>query len=370
MAPSVCGYREGDQKNIVELLTNVFTGWPRIDVSCSPLDYWRWKYEGRPGVEKRISVVEADGGEMVGCLHTIPLTFKGLNGVDKCVIGVDYAVHPDYRGSGLGLLLGNHVNEMLSRAGYKFTFSITGNPKLIKSMPRDHVVFPGDVLNYVKINDIDRQLKAYPMSNDLLVKVGFSLLKRVVKLKGLSRGGSDEQNVEKADSFGAEADSLWGEVEDNFRFAVRRNAEYLNWKYCDSRVGGYEIRKTYDGDRLTGYCVFRANRFKEEYPVGYISDLVTMPGRLDVADALVKTAVGWFEDADVNIVNFQGIEASPMFRVLEGHGFLNSQVKINIFIKPLVKLEELGAIIGNDPRGIMVSWGDHDVLPIDFPHYM
>ena len=370
MTPSIRGYREGDQKKLVDLLTTVFTGWPRIDVSCSPLDYWRWKYEGRPGVEKRISVVEAEGGEVVGCVHTIPLTFKGVNGFDKCVIGVDYAVHSDYRGSGLGLLLGNHINEMLSGVGYKFTYNITGNPKLIKSMPREHVAFPGDVLNYVKINDIDRQLEAYPMNNDWLVRAGFPLLKRIIKRKGLLRGGGGEQIVERADSFGTEADALWGGVEDNFRFAVRRTAGYLNWKYCDSRVGGYEIRKTYDGDRLTGYCVFRANRFKEEYPVGFISELVTVPGRLDVADALVKTAVEWFDDAAINIVNFQGMEASPMFRVLEGHGFLNSRVKINIFLKPLVKPGELNAIMGSDPRKIMVSWGDHDVLPVDFPHYV
>jgi GNAT superfamily N-acetyltransferase len=370
MTPSVRGYSEGDQKNIVEFLKSVFAGWPRIDASCSPLDYWRWKYEGRPGVEKIISVVEAEGGEIVGCLHTIPLEYKGLNGVDRCVIGVDFAVHPDYRGSGLGLLLSNHINEVLSGSGYKFSYSITGNPKLIKSMSRDQLLFPRGVLNYVKINDIDRQLKAYPMSNDWLVRAGFPLLKRVIGLKGLFRGVGGEQIVERDDSFGVEADSLWGEVEDNYRFAIRRTAEYLNWKYCDPRVGGYEIRKTYDGDRLAGYCVFRANRFRPDYPVGYISELVTVPGRLDAADALVKAAVEWFDDADVNIVNFQNIEASPMFRVLEGHGFLNSQVKINVFINPFGKHEELEAIIGGDPRRIMVSWGDHDVLPVDFPRYM
>ena len=370
MTPSVREFREGDQEKLVELLTTVFNGWPRIDVPCSPLNYWRWKYEGRPGVEKRISVVEAEGGDVVGCVHAIPLTFNGLDGVDLCATGVDYAVHPDYRGSGLGLLLGNHINEMLSGAGYKFTYNITGNPKLIKSMSRDHVAFPGAVLNYVKVNDIDRQLRAYPMSNDWLVRAGFPLLKRVVRLRGLVRGRGGEKLVERADSFGDEADSLWGKVKDNYRFAVRRDADYLNWRYCDSRVGGYEIRKTYDGDRLIGYCVFRANRYKEEYPVGYICELVTEPGRPDVAEALVKATVEWFEDADVNIVNFQGMEASPMFRVLERHGFINSQVKINVFLKPLVRPEELNAIIGSDPRGIMVSWGDHDVLPVDFPHYM
>jgi len=304
---------------------------------------------------------------VIGCLHIIPLKYKGVYRVEKCGTGADFAVHPDYRKLGLGFSLGEHVNVKLKDTGHKFTFSITGNPKLIHSMPRDHVMFPGEAVNYVKIEDIDRQLEAYPMSDDWLVRVGFTALKGLTRLRGLLKGSKIDHNVEKADSFGAEADALWSDVENRYKFAVRRDSEYLNWKYCDYRVGGYQIRKTFDGDRLTGYCVFRINRYREEYPVGYISEIVTMPGRFDIAGALVKSAVDWFSDEDVNIVNFQGMESSLLLDVLEGHGFLNSRMKIHIFIKPFVNPEELHSIIGDDPEKILVSWGDYDVLPVELP---
>ena len=58
-------YRPGDEGGLVELLGLVFGGWPHLDVSCSPLEYWRWKFEGREGLGKFIVVAETGGGELV-----------------------------------------------------------------------------------------------------------------------------------------------------------------------------------------------------------------------------------------------------------------------------------------------------------------
>ena len=361
--PQVREYQEQDQSQIIQLLTSVFPGWPRIDTPHTPQDYWNWKYTAAPNTENMIAVAEHQD-QIIGCLHTIPHRYKGPQGQDKCATGTDLAVHPDHRGTGLGLQLADKINQMLTEAGYKFTYSITGNPKLTKGIPRGQTVFPGEVINYAKINDIDRQLHAYPMSHEWLIKAGFHTLKGLTRLKKAIKGGGEQHVAEEADSFGPETDTLWKQVETKYRFAATRTSDYLNWRYCDPRAGGYEIRKTYTGDKLTGYCVFRANRHKAEYPVGFITELVTAPRRPDVAHTLVQSVDDWMSDADVNIVNFQGMEASPTFKVLESHGYLNTRIKITILLKPLVPLQELDSILGGDPRRIMISWGDHDVLPV------
>jgi len=34
-------YRSGDEEEIVEFLQLVFEGWPKFDLSCTPLEHWK-----------------------------------------------------------------------------------------------------------------------------------------------------------------------------------------------------------------------------------------------------------------------------------------------------------------------------------------
>ena len=50
-------YRPGDEKEIVPLLVLGFHGWPHIDLACSPLEHWRWKYIDNPIKRNMIAVM-------------------------------------------------------------------------------------------------------------------------------------------------------------------------------------------------------------------------------------------------------------------------------------------------------------------------
>ncbi len=55
--------------------------------------------------------------------------------------------------------------------------------------------------------------------------------------------------------------------------------EYLNWRYSDRRGGDYILKEAIEGERALGYVVLRVNGYQEKYPVGYIVDLLALPGR-------------------------------------------------------------------------------------------
>src|SRR4030042_16027 len=68
---SIRDFREGDEKQIVDLLVKAFPKWSKLD---NPLDYYRWKLLENP-VGKTITVA-AIGEKIIGQSNGIHLRFK------------------------------------------------------------------------------------------------------------------------------------------------------------------------------------------------------------------------------------------------------------------------------------------------------
>jgi hypothetical protein len=138
----VRGYQVGDEAGIVELLELVFQGWPHIDLDCSPLDHWKWKYFGSH-IVKRYITVAVSGGEIVGCHHSAAVNVKIRDITRVCTSSFDYAVHPDYRGMGVSNMMGEtYSNAWRENDGIFLDYHITGNPILIKSFTKKKPRFP------------------------------------------------------------------------------------------------------------------------------------------------------------------------------------------------------------------------------------
>ena len=369
---TVRSIQPGDETGVVELLELVFGGWPHLDLNCSPLEYWRWKYEGKIDLGKFVFVAETDDGEPVGCLHVIPVEFKGVHGVERCAIGVDYAVHPDYRGQGISSMLSKAINRSLFEAGFMFSYSITSHPRVISRAIKSNLCFNGRILNYVRVVDVDRQLEAMPMKRGWVVKAGYEVLRGFNRVRNslgpkVSRG---RVSVVEDTGFGVEADELWERVSPYYGFMLKRDSGYLNWRYCDPRLGGFQVRKAYEGDVFLGYCVFRVNRFREEYPVGYVLDLVAVPGRVDVACSLLGEAVRCFDEAGVNVVNVMVMEGAWFVDALRLNGFLDSRVRLNVYLDPLGEADRVRELLDVEPGRVLVSWGDHDAMPVRAPEVL
>lgn len=144
----------------------------------------------------------------------------------------------------------------------------------------------------------------------------------------------------------------------------------MNWRYFDPRAGDYRVMYALEGEKLIGYSVLRVNRFVAGYPIGYVVDLLALPGRLDVVDSLLADAEQYFSMEDVNIVLSALFSNHPYKPVFNKHGFLDSRVNLTLFYnyndekrrdEILAKTEEA--------KRVHFMYGDIDSLPVNMnPH--
>jgi len=364
-------YRQGDEEDIVQLLQLVFNGWPHLDLKCSSLDFWRWKYQDKVLDRKIISVAEINN-KIIGSTHPRLLKIKMFDKIVLCSLGGDVAVHLDFRNIGVWKNLREFSNEAKKKAGVQYSYLVTGNPIVIKAFMRskNYNLFPTSLVNLVRIKDIDQQLQMMPAKNSSLKKLGFHAAKILNDISNTIHGSESvkqDLTIAETDNFDERINGFWEEVSNQYDFIVERRRDYLNWRYCDPRCGDFIIKiAEYEG-QILGYSVLRINRFLIDYPVGYIVDLLTLSNRPDVSEALAADAISYFDNNDVNIINYQVVKGHPYERILKKQGFLNSRIKIHLFYNPLGNKDEIRKLKTSPENRIYVSWADHDVLPVRIP---
>ena len=367
-------YHHGDEDEIVQLLELVFDGWPKFDLSCTSIDHWRWKYLDNPFKTKFIVLGTSDH-RIIGVIHSVPMRIIiGDESFFSAYAG-DVVVHPTFRRKGVNSKMRTYVIESFRAAGIKTYFSVTDNPVVIRWWTRMGVPrFPHKITNLVNIKCINKQLQAMPVKNAWLMKLGFNVAKIINNIRNaIERFEPDDIDkcIHEIHRFDDRIDVFWKEVSDHHKFIIERNKNYLNWRYCDPRAGDFVVKQAEDCEgRVLGYCVLRINRYLREYPIGYFIDLLTLPDRLDVAYQLVGEAVRYFDRQDINIVNALMVKHHPYEKVLKSFGFLDSRIKLQLFLSPLEKVDKLKKLETDPTYKIHFSYGDIDSLPTTMPDNM
>lgn len=363
-------YQPGDEENVVKLLNSGFDGWPHFDLTCSTLDHWKWKYQDNP-LDAYFMAVGLSDDKIIGINHAIPIRIKIGDLIFLCAYAGDTVVDEKYRGRGIYDNLVEYKNELLKLEDIKFVYMVTMNPILIKKYLYTRFPFPHRILNLVRIRDIDLQLHKMPVKNSWAVKLGYTSIKLFNELRNAlisSNYKEHDLNILKIDRFDQRMDEFWERVSKRYEFIVERSRKYLNWRYCDPRGGEFDIRQAEDGDgHILGYCVLRINRYIQDYPIGYIVDLLTLSDRPEIADSLVSDAVCYFDDENVNIVNYLIVRGYPYEGIFMRHGFLNSRIKVQLFYNDLGMGNELVKLKEGSPNKAYFSYGDIDSLPTRIP---
>ena len=365
------GYHSGDEKQIVELLQLVFNGWPKLDLNCDPIDYWRWKFLDNPEKTSCVALGISED-KVIGVVEEFLLKIRIGNHVYLSSYGADVGVHPDYRRIGIFNNLLELVRQIRKGTGSRLGYLVTSNPMLFKVFSERQYLFPRTVLNLVKIRDIDEQLKAMPVEKAFLKRIGFKAVKFVNNLHNSVRGPVQLHKgikIKEESIFDSRVDAFSKIVSEYHGFIVERDRDYLNWRYCDSRSGGFIVKLAEDDDgEILGYSVLRVNRYLDTYPIGYFVDLLALPGRFDVVEALTVDAVKYFDEQKTNIVNILVTAGHPYKKVLNKHGFLDSRIKLQIFISSATEiLDELNKLETLPPDKMHFSFGDIDSLPVRIP---
>lgn len=89
-----------------------------------------------------------------------------------------------------------------------------------------------------------------------------------------------------------------------------------------------------DGDDILGYAVTGVKGIREDYPVGYVADLVACGGRGGISDALLAHAVDRLNEERINIVLRLAVKGRKAEAAYAGSGFIDSRERLELFMTP------------------------------------
>jgi hypothetical protein len=124
-------------------------------------------------------------------------------------------------------------------------------------------------------------------------------------------------SIREAGRFDARNDALFEQAATEFDLIQIREHGFLNWRYVDPRAGRFTIRLAEHGELLLGYAVLRADAQGAD-----LADLLALPGRLDVVNALLRDALAVARRAGAPSMRMWMTRTHPYYPVVQQHGFI------------------------------------------------
>jgi hypothetical protein len=301
--------------------------------------------------------------QIIGCFHLLPQKLKLGNDISLIVNEMDVGVHPDFRGQGIYNQFLPIREKLIKDNEIKLSYGLGGNPILIKHVQRagERMSFPFIISKMVKIRDINLHQKYFPGSGEKQ-RLGYHILKTLNYFRS-ARDVSDSQEctIREIKVFKDDIDTFWNKLNDRYGFIMIRNKEYLNWRYCDIRAGEYIVKVAKSGKEIIGYSVFKISKVNPDYPIGYIVDLLTLPGRIDVVSSLISDGVDYFIHNDVNCIMTNVVKNSMIESILYNEGFItNLSNPLFITYRSYYRNNETNILSKYKSNEIHYSYGDYD----------
>jgi GNAT superfamily N-acetyltransferase len=272
-------YRPEDRRQVEALYRRVFGP----DMAEANRLRWDWQYRRNPNVpgDGPLIWLAREGATVIGQYATMPVRVA-VNGKEiDAAWGMDVMVAPERQRQGLGdqlfrvwdrsvgVSLGLGLSDSSYRLFQKMSWPDIGPvPCLVKPLSRRALRRP-----------------TWPTAvNRLVSYVTYPWIKLVARARPL------EGEVRTVRHFDQSFTRLWERVRDQFAFAVRRDAAYLNWKYIQAPHVRYVIAVLERGGEAHGYVVYR---HKPE-PRGRVTLLVDMLAAPDDESGLL-TLLRWVD---------------------------------------------------------------------------
>ncbi|MBD0324937.1 MAG: GNAT family N-acetyltransferase [Pyrinomonadaceae bacterium] len=258
------------------------------DARKSEPAYWDWHYVQNPQTDPRnIPLwVVTRGAKIVGQVATIPVKLKVGQEETPAIWILDFIVHEDYRGQGLGkrlmgearafcpTMIALGINEgstaVLLKTGWKALGGVRRFQRLL---------FPG--------NDLKRASRIAAVRG--LVNLCYSPFR-----PRLSGNEMERWTLREVGAFDSAFDVFWTEASAQWPCAVVRDARNLEWQFSRQPGKKFEALGLYEGERLMGYAVlfFRKSGEAGAPAKASIADLCyTADNATAIIDELLRAAL-------------------------------------------------------------------------------
>ena len=138
-------------------------------------------------------------------------------------------------------------------------------------------------------------------------------------MRQIGQRGIKPGNVVEISHFDERFDHLWMKLKENIVISVWKDSEYLNWRYIDRPGVKYLVLAVENNGDVYGFVVLR---FVEgQYRIGYIVDLLFLPGKEAYALHLIDSAVDRLKEGGADIAICQVFKHNPCYHLLTDNGF-------------------------------------------------
>lgn len=353
--------REEDAPKIIELLNIVFDDWPDKDLDVPKLEHYKWKYMTRKNQDNLSAIIKKDD-KIIGSNHGFPINVKIGDNTVKCNQATDFCVHPDFRRMGLSKLMSSLKSDLFKELKYRYLYVITENQIVIDAnLRKGSLLFPKPFKELVRIKNIKKHLQNTDGETSLIKETGFNLIKQYKKIMNslLHNKEDNEIEIKNITKFDETIDDFYERVKNNYDFIIKRDRDYLNWRYCDIRGGKFNVKIAQEKDKILGYIIVRINRFKPEYPTGWIVDFLVDPDYPAAAEKLIDASIMECDKADVNIIRYWVLEGHPNTKLLQSKGFIDIKKEApKIIMETLDKGDEWDVFYNAPVERIHLQQGD------------
>lgn len=309
-----------------------------------------WAYSAVGGSQPFVTFAEA-GETTAGMYASLPARFIVQGREVMAAHAIDLMVDSRFRGAGLFTKLARQVFSDLSVDGMPFVYGFpNGNafPGYIKhlqwrSLDPIPFLFRPISIGYA-MGKISPLLRQFPMRIPALGRRGLTS-----KMDGLPPRGA--------------VDQLWSKFSGSIGVARVRDFEYLHQRYQMHPRANYHYRIMGEAGELLGLVIYCAED-KHGGKVGYLMEMMCLPGRADVAKSLLADAV-----ADMAALGCDGVLAwcfshSPNYREYLRQLFLPLPVRlrpVEMHFAFLPLLSSTPSVVGDRSQWYL-SYSDSDTV--------
>lgn len=239
-------YHDGDEVGIVEL--------QNIEPGTRPytLERWFWRYKDNP--YGFLTIVAEHDGKIVGHMGWWLLEMKFGGKTIVASQASELVVHPNHRRQGMFLAMGKALAEMAQDQGVQFTYGFPNAPAYMGHLQYGWV-------DVAQIPLLTGYFDTYPMIRRPLSSVANLFYKKLTK-------GIVTVDIAKIDRFPESISALTENALLRHSIFVKRDAKYLNWRFCQNPGHQYEVF-AYE----KGYVVTLAESLGKRN-IGYIVDII------------------------------------------------------------------------------------------------
>ncbi|MGE0791772.1 MAG: GNAT family N-acetyltransferase [Sandaracinaceae bacterium] len=277
----------------------------------------RWRYLENPTGRVFVDLALDDAQEAVAGAYCVSPAYFRLGG--RRVLGVqsiDTLTDARYRGKGLFQRLAQSCYGRCAEQG----------ASLVYGFPNQHSAFGFfERLGWTRLDPVPfliRPLRAQYLATrmrapswvvDRLPRVPLASTADVSPPRG--------QELRVVEEFDEGFDRLWAEFARDVDVALERDSAYLRWRFSANPHARYKTLAVFERGEMIAYAVFCVAD-KHGGRVGYVMELLHLPGRWNEARLALRQAVVEIARAGSDVVLAWCLDSSPNRRAYRAEGFL------------------------------------------------